>query len=294
MPPTVSDMLLIPTQPRSLDLWAAEQMIELTTEARAVNQLLRVALVINVADAQGSDMPTPRRCCGRLPACPCSRLHHRSSQGLRQRHLGTARAVLEQTPRDPRRSMSFVAWLPLSMPASRWRPRPWHYANRPGPMQRRMANLSSIRKRSPSSRVRPTRRALPSRAESASKSTSSSTPGSLEKIDAACAKRGTHPRPGSRLPAASCSNDREIGDEITLYIRCGCVAYVPWGQGPSRHDVESAPSGAEIPDCGVRPPAAERQTRCVTGRCRMGPSDVVRAQHAPLLSRLTLDIMLLC
>ncbi len=52
---TVSDILLIPMQPRSFDLWAIDQMIELVNEARELNPALRALLVINAADAQGTD-----------------------------------------------------------------------------------------------------------------------------------------------------------------------------------------------------------------------------------------------
>ena len=52
---TVSDVVLIPMQPRSFDLWAVDQMAELVDEARELNAGLRAVLVINAADPQGSD-----------------------------------------------------------------------------------------------------------------------------------------------------------------------------------------------------------------------------------------------
>ena len=52
---TVSDVVLIPMQPRSFDLWAIDQMSELVSEARELNLKLRAVLVINAADPQGSD-----------------------------------------------------------------------------------------------------------------------------------------------------------------------------------------------------------------------------------------------
>lgn len=51
----VSDVVLIPMQPRSFDLWAVDQMAELVGEARELNPGLRAVLVINTADPQGSD-----------------------------------------------------------------------------------------------------------------------------------------------------------------------------------------------------------------------------------------------
>jgi chromosome partitioning protein len=51
----VSDYLLIPIQPRSLDLWAVEQTAQLVSEARIINPDLAAHVVINAADAQGLD-----------------------------------------------------------------------------------------------------------------------------------------------------------------------------------------------------------------------------------------------
>lgn len=51
----VSDIVLIPMQPRSFDLWAIDQMAALVSEARELNPNLRGVLVINAADSQGSD-----------------------------------------------------------------------------------------------------------------------------------------------------------------------------------------------------------------------------------------------
>lgn len=52
---TVSDMLLIPIQPRSFDLWAMDRMTELIAEARELNEGLRALVVLNAADPQGTD-----------------------------------------------------------------------------------------------------------------------------------------------------------------------------------------------------------------------------------------------
>lgn len=52
---TVADVLLIPFQPRSVDLWAAEQIAALVREAREVNETLHAYSLLNNADAQGRD-----------------------------------------------------------------------------------------------------------------------------------------------------------------------------------------------------------------------------------------------
>jgi len=52
---TVTDMVLMPVQPRSFDLWRTEQTVELVNEAREINEDLRAAAVLNEADFQGRD-----------------------------------------------------------------------------------------------------------------------------------------------------------------------------------------------------------------------------------------------
>lgn len=51
----VADAVLIPVQPRSFDIWAVEQMMELVKEARELNSFLVGLSIINAADAQGKD-----------------------------------------------------------------------------------------------------------------------------------------------------------------------------------------------------------------------------------------------
>ena len=52
---TVTDVILIPFQPRSVDLWAAEAIAALVREAREVNETLKAYALLNIADAQGRD-----------------------------------------------------------------------------------------------------------------------------------------------------------------------------------------------------------------------------------------------
>lgn len=51
----VSDLILVPTAPRSFDLWGAESTGTLVTEARELNDGLRAMAVLNGADARGLD-----------------------------------------------------------------------------------------------------------------------------------------------------------------------------------------------------------------------------------------------
>lgn len=52
---TVADVVLVPVQPRSFDLWGVDQTADLVKEAREINERLRAISVINAADPQGKD-----------------------------------------------------------------------------------------------------------------------------------------------------------------------------------------------------------------------------------------------
>lgn len=52
---TVTDRLIVPTQPRTLDIWAVEQVVTLISEAKEVNPTFRAFSVLNKADAQGKE-----------------------------------------------------------------------------------------------------------------------------------------------------------------------------------------------------------------------------------------------
>ena len=52
---SVSDILLIPFMPRSLDIWTLRKVISLVREARGVNEDLRALCFLNRSDPAGSD-----------------------------------------------------------------------------------------------------------------------------------------------------------------------------------------------------------------------------------------------
>jgi chromosome partitioning protein len=52
---TVSDVLLVPVQPRSFDIWALDAMATLVAEAREINPNMLALSFLNAADAQGKD-----------------------------------------------------------------------------------------------------------------------------------------------------------------------------------------------------------------------------------------------
>ena len=51
----LSDVLVIPFAPRSMDVWALNDIDSLVKEARAVRDGLRVIAILNNADSQGRD-----------------------------------------------------------------------------------------------------------------------------------------------------------------------------------------------------------------------------------------------
>jgi chromosome partitioning protein len=52
---TVSNVVLVPVQPRSFDIWALDAMAALVAEAREINPELRALAFLNAADSQGRD-----------------------------------------------------------------------------------------------------------------------------------------------------------------------------------------------------------------------------------------------
>jgi len=52
---TLSDVLVIPFQPRSFDLWAMQDVLNLVNEANSMRDGLKVYAVLDQADSQGVD-----------------------------------------------------------------------------------------------------------------------------------------------------------------------------------------------------------------------------------------------
>jgi len=98
---TVTDVLLVPVQPRSFDIWAVDQVVALIQEAREINPTMRAVAMLNAADAQGNDNK------GALDA-----LRDMESIELLEFSIGrrkafpnaasAGRAVIEQSPKDPK------------------------------------------------------------------------------------------------------------------------------------------------------------------------------------------------
>jgi chromosome partitioning protein len=63
---TVSDIVLVPVQPRTFDIWALDAMAVLIAEAREINPRLYAFAFLNAADAQGRDNTDAREAMAEL------------------------------------------------------------------------------------------------------------------------------------------------------------------------------------------------------------------------------------
>jgi chromosome partitioning protein len=98
---TVSQILVVPVQPRSFDIWAVDQVAELVKEAREINGELRALIVLNAADAQGRDNEDAAGVLREVAGLELLEL----SIGRRKAFPNAAaagRAVTEQAPKDPK------------------------------------------------------------------------------------------------------------------------------------------------------------------------------------------------
>jgi chromosome partitioning protein len=95
---TIGDAILIPFQPRSVDLWVAGMIAGLIEEARQVNEGLRAYALLNAADAQGRDNDDALAALGEiegLKTLPCVVVRRKAFPNAFSVGLG----VIEQTPR---------------------------------------------------------------------------------------------------------------------------------------------------------------------------------------------------
>jgi len=98
---TVTNMLLIPVQPRSFDIWAIDQDADLVREAREINADMRAAIVLNAADAQGRDNEDAAEALRDIDGIELLEI----TIGRRKAFPNAAsagKAVIEQSPKDPK------------------------------------------------------------------------------------------------------------------------------------------------------------------------------------------------
>lgn len=96
---TVADVLLVPVQPRSFDVWALEAVAALVEEARAINPQLRALAFLNAADPQGKDNADAREAMAEV-----SGVEVLEAMVVRRKAFSnaaaTGRAVTEIQPKD--------------------------------------------------------------------------------------------------------------------------------------------------------------------------------------------------
>lgn len=96
---TVADVLLVPVQPRSFDVWALEAVAALVEEARAINPQLRALAFLNAVDPQGKDNADAREAMAEV-----SGVEVLEAMVVRRKAFSnaaaTGRAVTEIQPKD--------------------------------------------------------------------------------------------------------------------------------------------------------------------------------------------------
>ena len=95
----LSDLVVVPFQPRSIDVWAVADIAALIEEARAVRDGLQAYAVLNMADTAGGDNEDAAAALADYPA-----LQYLDTPIRRRKSIanaaGNGMSVLELTPRD--------------------------------------------------------------------------------------------------------------------------------------------------------------------------------------------------
>lgn len=113
----VSDLVVIPFAPRSLDVWALEDMDILVSEARALNTALRACAVLSAADSTGHDNQDAVEALAaykQLSYLPCPISRRKSVANA----VGLGLSVLELRPKDEKaiaelRKLLNIVFMPL-------------------------------------------------------------------------------------------------------------------------------------------------------------------------------------
>lgn len=107
---TVSDVLIVPVQPRTFDVWAVDQVVELITEGREINDDLVAYAVLNAADPQGRDNAEAADVLGEN-----TELVMLDAPIVRRKALANAcavgRGIREMNPRDSKAEREFTAFM---------------------------------------------------------------------------------------------------------------------------------------------------------------------------------------
>lgn len=97
----LSDVLLVPFAPRSLDVWALADICSLIDEARAVRDGLKAYAVLNSADPSGSDNADAAAAVADYPQLVYLDTPIRRRKAIAN-SAGQGMSVLESSPKDPK------------------------------------------------------------------------------------------------------------------------------------------------------------------------------------------------
>jgi chromosome partitioning protein len=95
----LSDLVVVPFQPRSIDVWAVADIAALIEEARAVRDGLKAVGILNLADASGSDNSDAAAALADYPAIQYLDTPIRRRKSIANA-AGNGQSVLEYLPRD--------------------------------------------------------------------------------------------------------------------------------------------------------------------------------------------------
>lgn len=98
---TLAGTVLIPVQPRSVDIWALDQMVDLVKEAREINGSLRAVAVLNQADPVGRENGEALEMIAAIPDLELLKVTIGRRKAF-SNATGTGRAVTEYPQKDPK------------------------------------------------------------------------------------------------------------------------------------------------------------------------------------------------
>lgn len=106
----LSDLVLVPFQPRSIDVWAVADIAALIEEACAMRDGLQALAILNMADTAGSDNEDAAAALADYPAIAYLDTPIRRRKSIANA-AGNGMSVLEQTPRDEKAIAELTALL---------------------------------------------------------------------------------------------------------------------------------------------------------------------------------------
>lgn len=105
---SLSDVVLVPFQPRSIDIWALRDVAELVEEIRSLGRELRAIGVLSMADVQGQDNKDAAAALADYPAITYVDTPIRRRKSMANA-VGAGLSIAEYEPPDPKARAEFEA-----------------------------------------------------------------------------------------------------------------------------------------------------------------------------------------